>query len=388
MVEKQYARSNKNIIQEDVTMSWISFVNALGILKAPLGIKLYLNIIPILIGAYTIIKNKRWAISSFHLLYLMLFINGLMLTFNKDLYSIARLGQVVCLSGFSLSLVKWNKKELKNFFLYTLLISTIAFLIEIVWYGPVGEPKHFFGFLVSRYNGPVGESNYSAILIAGIGLLSLYKKYWYFFAWALVLLFYTASRTGALVLSVGLLLYIIFLIIDIKYKRMFNRTFLIALLLSPFIIILFNKYANIDYKITVENISNGRYFLFIPYLDMGLDNIFGVGYFNGRLLYPTYLEPIKSLVDSIRGHQMNEQHNIFIQVFSEFGVIGYMIFILFLFKVYIDLSKKCDEEFIMLFFVLLFGYSFLNGLNDMIIYFFIGLGLKGMNKYDVQKAIK
>src|SRR5690606_21240937 len=87
----------------------------------------------------------------------------------------------------------------------------------------------------------------------------------------------------------------------------------------------------------------------------------------------SYLIPYKDLADSIRGHQLNEQHNIFIQVFSEFGPFCYVFFC---FQLHLLFRKIANVEVKTMFISLLFGYLFLNGLNDYILYLLIGFILR------------
>jgi hypothetical protein len=122
--------------------------------------------------------------------------------------------------------------------------------------------------------------------------------------------------------------------------------------------------------------SSGRLYLMIPYVNMGLDYPLGVGYFRGLDYYAEYLSPIKELVNSIRNSQINEQHSIFIQVFSEFGFIGYGIFVCFLINLVAKIREKHGENEVAILLCALIGYSLLNGLNDMIFYLIIAYSLR------------
>ena len=108
---------------------------------------------------------------------------------------------------------------------------------------------------------------------------------------------------------------------------------------------------------------------------MGFENYgFGVGYFNGKNLilnseYLLHLNELEYMDWSL------EQHNLFLQVFSEFGIIGYILFCGFL--VYI-LNKAIlvNYNLFIAFISLLASCLFMNALHEIIIYIYISFVLK------------
>ena len=361
---------------KDLLEKYIPVVLALSILKMPFGIKVYLNIIPVLIGLYYILKNKKIE-KSFLALCLMLLMGFGVSLYHQDIKSIARLGQVLCMIGFATYLSEIKTFNLEKFLRYLFGISLIVFLIEFFFFKSPLPTRDFLGYEVSRYNGPVGEVNYSSIFLSLAGVLALFEnRKRYYFLSCFILLF-TYSRTGFLLLSFGLLLFLLnHYVHKAKLKFWFNNLVALTLFLAPVFIFLVDKNSSMEIKIWLEKASNGRFYLSVPYINMGFDNPLGIGYFRGWSNYAEYLAPIKSLVDSIRNSQINEQHSIFIQVFSEFGVAGYLIFISFLSLLFKKVRSLHGEAEISLLLCALAGYSLLNGLNDTILYLVFAYSLR------------
>ena len=356
---------------------------SVSVLKAPLGIKLYLNIIPILIGLFFWVKNR---LSIRHLnLFLPTIIMlgiGTVVSFQiGQITSVARLGQVGCLLGFAAFMAQeFPESEFERVCKYILYISLGVFSLEYIWLGPIGELKNFFGIFIPQLSGPVGEPNYSASIIVFAGIYLWQRRYFRHFVLAFALVVASASRMGFLTLLAFLLISGIKIFLKDKNFSFFLKTLITLFFLSPILIFLINLFASYELKVFLEKISSGRFFLFVPYIDMGMDHLFGVGYFNGKNMYPDYLAPIKTMVDQIRGHQINQQHSYFIQVFSEFGIVGYFL-LMWQFSIFITLKEKSNRylSFLTLMASTLFMYLFLNGMNDFILYAAIGFLVKQTN---------
>ena len=345
---------------------------ALSSLKFPLGIHLYLNIIPVLIGLYFFSTNTKKHLKLFWPFLAMLMINLVVLLTNYEPKSTLRIIQLFAMINFSFFIAqKWSEKNSKDFALVTTILASILIVLEIIYIGPDGI-KDFLGFKLPRYMGLLGESNYSAIILALNSMLLIRFKRYYLLIINLITLFLLASRTGFLVV----LIFAFLNLLVSKYPR-FNRIikyFILSLSLTPVLLWMIWKFAPMSSIELIEKLSNGRFFLWIPYIDMGISNVFGIGYFKGWANYSEYLTPYKQLADSIRGYQLNEQHNIFIQVFSEFGPICYSLFIYQIYK----LATIRENNNIYLFSILI-GYSFLNGLSDYVLYLIIGFSLNDVD---------
>ena len=90
----------------------------------------------------------------------------------------------------------------------------------------------------------------------------------------------------------------------------------------------------------------------------------GVGYFNGEAAITEFagLPPT---------HAGRQAHSIFLQVFGEFGWLGYLAFVGFILHVSLVVARHAAAQLPLLLFILT-GYAFLNGLSDWA--FWVGLG--------------
>ncbi len=341
----------------------LEYLLAFSIIKAPSGIKLYLNIIPILLGFVFFLKTKRVNPLFLPLLLLLGFGTVRSLTL-MDISGVLRLGQVFCLIAFASMAKNWISIDgLHRFARVMLYLGFILLLHEYFFLGSI-IGKTIFGFEIYRYNGPVGESNYSALLFAFTSLIFILKKDWLHFVITLGCIYLCVSRTALLmILFFAVLLLLKFLIKD--KLRILLKGFALILCSTPLAIWMAFKLAPLEYLQVLERFSSGRIFLFIPYVDMGLDQLFGVGYFNGWDRYEEYMQRFMH-IDTGRDRQINEQHNIFIQVFSEFGLILYPLWCWQILKVYWQENR--DIIPLILFSTLLVAFSFLNGMNEFILY--------------------
>lgn len=76
-----------------------------------------------------------------------------------------------------------------------------------------------------------------------------------------------------------------------------------------------------------------------------------------------------------------EQHCMYIQIFSEFGILGYVVFIFF-FKKILTIAYSQSFYLAASWLSLLAGFLFLNGLSEFILFFFIGYILNKGVRYE------
>lgn len=336
---------------------------ALSILKAPAGLKLYLNIIPIVFGLIFFIKNRR--VNNLFLPLIILLALGVMRSLTLlDYVGVMRLGQVFCLIAFASMAKNWvNLDNLWRLSKYMLYFGLIFFLYEVVFTGPVSY-KSVFGLKILRYNGPIGESNYSALLFAFSSLIFILRKDVIHFILSIGAIYLCVSRTAILMIIFFVLLLVFHKILKQKLKYIL-RIYGVILCTTPFLIWFAFKNISLEYLQILERFSSGRIFLFIPYVDMGFDQLFGIGYFNGWDHYEEYMQKFMH-IDTGRDRQINEQHNIFIRVFSEFGVLLYPLWCWHILKIY--WQEHQDLIPLVLFSTLLMAFSFLNGMHEFILY--------------------
>ena len=345
----------------------------------PLGVILGFHVLPPFAGLvnhlsiFTKGKSYFKEITSLFLpLYLMLFLGLFPLFLAKDFEGIVRLLQVFCLTGFSLFIINLGKRKyefLKQYSIITTILGIVVLIAEYRFIGHSGE-KDLFGYSVPRYEGIFGESNYSSLLLLLVFAIHFVQKRLRWAVFTVVLCLPLLSRGMAL----SLFLFVALYFLERINRRLFYRTILWIfsfLSAAPFLVLFINNQFNPQTFEFIERLSAGRFYLWLPYIEMGLDNILGVGFFNGETFYPKYLNSHLEVVDNIRGHQINQQHSLFIQIFSEFGPVGYLLFIWQLFKI---VKLGCHHHFALcLFSSMILGFSFLNGLTDFNLFFAIAL---------------
>lgn len=342
------------------------FLIALNIFKFPFGYWIYLNAIAPLMGVIHFI-NRPGVLKLFLPLLAMILLNVIVCLVKSDVGSILRLGQFFSLLCFARFLVEWlDDKKLEKILVYSTSLILITALIEHFFFFSYGEVKDILNFKVHRLQGTVGESNYSAIICAGLFMLSWLRKKWLLCLINICCITLFISKTSFLLCF----LFCFSTLIYSKYPLVWRKILSIGfglLLLTPILVFLFSFFQNSSLFSLIENVTTGRLIIWKVYVDMGLQNMFGVGYMNGWDNMAHYLKPYLELQRSLRAEQVNEQHNLFIHVWSEFGWVGYLLFGAFFSHLVLKARRASIEYFNLLFFIFL-GYSFLNGLSDFILY--------------------
>ncbi len=110
-------------------------------------------------------------------------------------------------------------------------------------------------------------------------------------------------------------------------------------------------------RLSLTHASTGRYGLWLGYAEMGLASPFGAGYFEGERALEAYRHHLPA------GYPVRYAHSVFLQVFGEFGWLGYALFAGFLLHVALLAARAAPQTLPVLVF-LLSGYSLVNGLSD------------------------
>ena len=343
------------------------------ILKQPLGLPLYFNVFAPMFGLIYILRYKK-IYTCYIPIFIIIVINAIVCIFFAQVSSIFRLVQFALILFFSMYLTEILKKY-DLFLVLKIILAFIifTFLLEVLVDNNAGY-RNFFGLRLLRYRGVLGEYNFTALLLVGIGLLFAVKKMYCYSALSFLSIVFTANRSFLISLSLFVFLFIISKI-NKRIGVYFGYLCIFLMFFYPFIILEIDKVLNIDNKILIDKFSSLRYQLHVAYAHMGFENYgFGVGYFNGRNLilnseYLLHLNELEYMDWSL------EQHNLFLQVFSEFGIIGYILFCGFL--VYI-LNKAIlvNYNLFIAFISLLASCLFMNALHEIIIYIYISFVLK------------
>lgn len=278
------------------------------------------------------------------------------LTHNADIMTYLRLAQLFLIIIFCQLLIRIN---IVNYTAYIYVIawgSLILLIVEILFVGDSGF-RDYFGLWVARYRGVIGDFNFSAFLLCGIAIISLIKAKPLLATICLLVSLFTFSRGATLAVLVAFM----FWLLHKEFNKVCKLATIIALLgvlCYPFVIYLSYKLLNEEQLLLLNSFSSSRLMYHIGYTQLGLDNlVFGTGYFNSNEEFERYAPAIYSY-DVIL-----EQHNIFIQVFSEFGLVGLVLFGIFLNQIR-KKSFKCGPGCTALFIFVITCLMFLNGLNE------------------------
>jgi len=360
-----------------VNLCPLIYLIPLGVIKRISGVKIYLNVIPVIFGIYYWVRYRKF--DNFFLPLLIIIIINLYPTLTGDNLTVGllRLGQFIALIGFTNYLI--YKVELKYFLQFICIweiISIVLFVAnELYQFDSYGD-KSFLGF--NRFSFIVGEPNFSGLLYFSSFLIKInLKKYWSS-SISIILMLLTFSRGIALGLTVFILLYVLYKLSE-KYFKIIIYILGISIICYPVTLYAFSKLADASMQMYFLSLSP-RYYLHLAYINMFLDNpFFGVGYRSGINYLPEYIYGLKThLIINLQYFsplEISEQHSLFIQVLSEFGAISYLIFGLFLYKLF-SMALKHSE--ILAISCLSFSVSllFLNCLSEMSFYMFIAFIIK------------
>ena len=337
----------------------------LAVLKSPLQLPIYFNIIMPIIGLWQFLQ-MRTIPKIYLVLFAMLFINLIPTLYFNNSASYIRLTQLFFILFFSIYMIKHlDLNDYSRIFKTIIFLSPIFFLLEFITIGDAGT-RDFFGISLTRLTGITGEFNFTAGLLSGICLFFMIGKRYPLAIFAALQIFATAGRGAFLPLVIFTGLVIV--------KRLFNRGlaltisfFLLMLMfLYPLFLLKIHHLLDFDTAVKINFYSSLRYQLHLGYAQIGLEYPLGVGYFNGVKTLPEYTD----LFGWRPQENILEQHNLFLQVFSEFGWIGYGLFIIFLLSI-VRYAYFISDRILFGFVSFLSMFLFLNGLHEFIFWAYI-----------------
>ncbi|MBT3981973.1 MAG: hypothetical protein HOE90_11500 [Bacteriovoracaceae bacterium] len=346
---------------------------SLSVFKQTLGFKMYLNIILPLLGGFQFLRDR----SPIRLLLpfqILLLINLAVVVFKGEYQAIPRLGQLWCLLYFCSFIEKQMPKEILDKSIKLIAVMGFLFIfVEMIFGPPLEGYIPFLKTDFTRQYGIYGEPNFSAMLMFGVALYLIVFGFYKFSLLAIIALVFTVSKGTMLAL---LLFFALFSLKKLKRLQTWALNILmIVFLFIPLPIYMSGKMLSYPQKLFMHQLTSKRYFLFLPYIKMGIDHPLGVGYFQGPKYIANYQ---KSEISEFSEEQKArilalQQHSIFVQIFSEFGLIGYLIFSFQLWWLFKISLKNREYEISAAFVSVLAGFSLLNGLSEMTLYLFIGL---------------
>jgi hypothetical protein len=337
---------------------------ALGAMKNPLGLPVYIRIMA-LFGAILFFFT-RIKLSKTFLLPLLLVLFGFVGSIYHGLYGETqiRLLQIffyICLAHFISRQPLDKLPDYLSFFL--LPIAAFLMIYEFVFIDP--HLRNLFGILLPRFSGIQGHHNYNAMLCGAIGMMLVMGRRYFpaaiFFFSAL-----GAASRGFFLASI--ISFPFFFLKKNKFTSLLFWTVLAGTVGMPLFILWFDTMISDDFKKALTLASSMRYVHWMTYINMGIMNpIFGVGYFNGKVVYADYLIKILPTFEKYQ-----QAHNLFIHIFGEFGVVGYLLMSTFIFSTAYKIIKLGNFRIIPLFTFLLVGYTFYDAITEWALW--VGIG--------------
>ena len=344
------------------------FLSPLSVVKQFGNVPLYGQIIAPFIGLLHLLLDRR--ISKISCFLLLLLASNMVSWFLNDTPTdqIVRIGQSFLMVMFFNFLYFHMSKKFLLMTLKIIGVSAILLFIAEVAFDMHTFTRNFFGISFVRYNLMVGEPNFSGVLFVGMAQLAfLCKKRWFFWIF-LALSLLTLSRAvfithifwGILLLTSGL---------GERIFRTVSWSILALFLLYPLIISQLHHFLPFHVNNAMVHLSP-RYFQHMYYSNEGLKTLWGEGHFQSRKRDLEYWQKYRSRYSWIDYPHRGEQHSLTVQVFSDFGWIGYFFFSLFIVQVFRSVYAS-GSKYTTSLLTLLVNFCFLNGLNEWIFYFFM-----------------
>lgn len=351
-----------------------SFLLPFSLIKQVYSFKTNLQVLYVIIGAYSFVQNEIYKRKLFLFLCSILAINFLIHKAYLDPEKTIKYIQVIALicvayyAGISFS----NK----DFLIYAYTATLLALAISLHNYLLPYDTYKVIRFLpFERVSGIIGEPNFSAFSMI-LPWVIFYRNKKYLFLIVTTLLAVATQSRGVYVFFV---LFLMLELINLASERA-RKTSAIALIsviiLSPFILSLFNQNSlfNEKRKSMIDRNASSRLILSQYYTQIGSEQPFGVGLDNAYEFY-------KKNGDSFRKKtkkelktwvETNEQHSLFSQVYSEFGVVVYSILILI--TIYYSIRVIEIQKIILHTHIIsiLSPLMFINGLYELTLYLAIG----------------
>ncbi len=293
---------------------------------------------------------------------------SIQITLGRTLQSIALLGLI---QAFLL----YGSKNFWNKAIAFWAVCSIVLAITELFLGNTIGGRTFWG--IKRFFYLVGEPNYSGFFFASLFLSSIMlKEYKWIIIW-LPLTFLTLSRTPLLLLASFTTLYPLFLIFKKKFLWL-GYLFLSLLFLKPFILYCLFYSLSVDILKQLINITT-RFYLHPAYVEMFFDKPLGVGLGNAHRYFTPYIKNIEPFLQqeiglALKSIENAEQHSLFLQILTETGILGYLCFLIFLFKFFSYLWKR-SQRVAVLFLCFLSMTTTLNTLYEFGYYFVITITL-------------
>lgn len=339
-------------IFEPVLERVLCVVIAISVIKAPLGIPLYLNALLLAVGLYSLIVVQ--ALQPIFLWAVGLVAIGTVGAVDHGALSLSgpRLAQLLLLVLASSLVARLDPALLVRYLSILLPLMVVALLVESLLPEPLWQARLLFGLDVPRHGGLQGEPNYNAMLLGTVAvLLAQYPP-----RFLAVLPFLAALPALSRGLLFGIVVWLGAKSLGRRVLARFGPWMVLGFCAQPLIVLWLDRVIDDPTRDALVALSTNRYGVWVGYAEMGLSHPFGVGYFMGTEALPQFAEHVRG---AFAAHQA---HSIFLQVFGEFGYAGYALFVAFLWRVARVVARRVPADTPVLLFVLA-GFAFLNGLS-------------------------
>lgn len=320
-----------------------------------------------LLGFVFLIKNKSISKSAWYLILLMPFVYMSGFGYGFKIEIILRAAQLTFTILTYIYIVhKMNADNIARIFIMLVPVMIIVFCFEVfvksdlrnaflsidLNYFANSGGTDFYVESTGRGSGVqiFSQGNVFAAAISGITAIVCY-----FFGrqgLALFPLFFCiATGSRSLLVAIFCISFLVVVWKFIPYLRQYAlRCFVILLMLQPMIYINIHWLLSDDLNEILFNLSP-RYVSFVAYGNMGMENLFGVGWFQGK-----YFE------DFFFARWPIPAHNIFMSVFGELGVIAYIIWCGFVWNLTDVIRKNIYASIVFVYTLTMF--TFIGGFNE------------------------
>jgi hypothetical protein len=328
-------------------------------IKMPLGIPLYLNGVLLAVGLFAFVVIQ--ALPRLFLWVIALLALGAVTAVLRGILSDSgpRLGQVVLMVGASALVTRLDPALFARYLAVLPFLMILVGTVESLMPEPLYQRPISPGVFAPRHGGLAGEPNYTAMLYGVIGLILAQHGPRVLAVMPFFLAIPALSRGVLAALAAWLGAH--------AFGRRLARLapLLVALLcLQPLMILWFDAAIDDALRDQLNRVTSNRYLIWVAHAQAGASMPLGVGYFQGEIVATRF-------ADLPAHHAARQAHSIFLQVWGEFGWLGYILFVGFLLHLTRIVARLAPAQLPLLIFILA-GYAFINGLSDWA--FWVGIG--------------
>lgn len=322
----------------------------------PLGLFFYLKNV-------TILKPLSFIIIVFYLI-------DILLAYNDYIKVSYEYIQLVSLIGIFCHFRILDMKSVLNYLKAFLLLS----FLFLIYYYAFSENSYGGGrlFFIPRTGGVVGEPNFSSFISLCLGACFLYLGNINYSLLSFFTLVFYQSRASLVSLIVFVLVFLFYKLFRRKLKYLQMLVF-VLLVISPFVISSFYKASSVDTKRRLVKVST-RFYLTNYYSSLGVKKPLGVGLGLGRMEYVKNGEHFRNDLKTSLGLskvELNEQHSLFNQILSEFGILRYVfVWVIIFWFVFFYVYDEIVVNFLIVIFT---NLMFLNGINEVLLFISVGI---------------